>query len=261
MVLKPENFPAYMAPQEMPLRPQRAVKLIKDDASITFDELIAYKMNTGMEAADRFLDDLLAAVQQYPDSMVTKAASVLQKWDKATNADSRGAVLFANWFDRIRDTMIATAWNPSQPLTTPDRLKHPKKAVEQLREAALEVETMYGALDVAWGDVNRYRVGNYEFPANGGPGYYGIFRTMYYQKSNTDNKGIASGGDSYVAVVEFGAKVQAQVLLSYGNASQRGNKHVGDQLQLLSKMKLRPALLSKEEVLQNMEKREKLNYK
>jgi hypothetical protein len=31
--------------------------------SVTFDELIAYKMNTGMEAADRFLDRLLAAVK------------------------------------------------------------------------------------------------------------------------------------------------------------------------------------------------------
>jgi acyl-homoserine-lactone acylase len=256
MVLKPENYPPYMSPQEMPLRPQRAVNLIKDDASITFDELIAYKMNTGMEAADRFLDDLIAAVQQYPDSIALKAISVLKKWDKATNMDSRGAVLFANWFDRIGDDMLATVWEPSKPISTPNGLKHPKEAVEQLIKAVQQVEKMYGALDVAWGDVNRFKIGNYEFPANGGSGHYGIFRTIYFNRNNTNNKSYASAGDSYVAVVEFGSKVKAQVLLSYGNASQPGNKHVGDQLQLLSEGKLRPALLTRHEILQNLEERE-----
>ncbi|RYY66581.1 MAG: acylase, partial [Chitinophagaceae bacterium] len=232
---------------------------IKDDASITYEELIAYKMNTGMEAADRFLDNLLTAVKQYPDSTAKKAASVLQKWDKATNANSRGAVLFGTWFDKLNDTMFATAWSPLHPITTPNGLKNPGKSVELLSKAALEVQQQYGALDVAWGEVNRFKVGQYEFPANGGSGNYGIFRTIYYQRNPQDGKKYAYYGDSYVAVVEFGPKVKAQVLLSYGNATQPGNKHVGDQLKLLSQKKLRTALLTKEEVLQNLEEREIVN--
>jgi acyl-homoserine-lactone acylase len=53
--------------------------------------------------------------------------------------------------------------------------------------------------------------------------------------------------------------VKAMVLLSYGNASQPGNKHIGDQLQLLSQKKLRRALLEKKEVLGQLEKREMLD--
>jgi acyl-homoserine-lactone acylase len=40
--------------------------MIKNDSSISFDELISYKLNTGVEAAERFLDDLIAAVNKYP---------------------------------------------------------------------------------------------------------------------------------------------------------------------------------------------------
>lgn len=260
-VLDPKNFPAYMAPKFMGMRPQRAVNMIKDDASISFDELTAYKMNTGMEAADRFLDDLLAAVKQYPEPIATKAALVLQQWDKSTDVDSRGAVLFINWFDKLNPTMFEVPWSLEHPVTTPDGLTNPKQAVELLVQAATEVEKIYGSLDVAWGEVYRFKVGEYDFPANGGTGNHGVFRTMYYQPNKTDNKNYAYHGDSYVAVVEFGKKINAQVLLSYGNATQPGSKHIGDQIPLLSAKKLRPALLTKKEVLQHMEEREKLSIK
>ena len=258
-VLRPENFPAYMSPREtMALRPQHAVNMIKDDAAITYEELVAYKLNTGMEAADRFLDDLLAAVQQHPEPTADKAAAVLKTWDKATNVDSRGAVLFARWFALQKPGMFATPFDPTKPVTTPDGLKDPQAAVAQLVTAATEVEKQYGALDVAWGEVNRFKVGNYEFPGNGGPGQYGVFRTFAFQRNPADNKNYAVHGDSYVAITEFGPKVKAHVLLSYGNATQPGSKHIGDQLSLLSQKKLRPALITRAEVLANTEEKEQL---
>jgi acyl-homoserine-lactone acylase len=62
---------------------------------ISFDELVDYKLNTGVEAAERFLDDLLAAVNKYPDSTALEACSYLKAWDKKTDAASKGAVLFS----------------------------------------------------------------------------------------------------------------------------------------------------------------------
>jgi acyl-homoserine-lactone acylase len=55
-----------------------------------------------------------------------------------------------------------------------------------------------------------------------------------------------------VAVIEFGDKVRAEVLLSYGNATQPGSKFMGDQLEMLSEKKLRNALLTKAEVMDNL---------
>jgi acyl-homoserine-lactone acylase len=59
-VLEPGKFPPYMAPYGTYWRAQRAVNMVKDNPSISFDQLVDYKLNTGMEVADRFLDDLLS---------------------------------------------------------------------------------------------------------------------------------------------------------------------------------------------------------
>jgi acyl-homoserine-lactone acylase len=256
--LDPRKYPAYMSPTGTGgLRMQRAINMIKDDTSISFDELVGYKLNTEMEAAHRFLDDLLAAIKEYPDSIAVKAAIVLEAWDKSTNADSKGAVLFEQWFDKLRGDMYATPWSLAAPVTTPDGLKDPKKAVELLVQAANEVIGRYGSLDVAYGDVNRFRVNNIDYPGNGGHAWLGVYRTMYFT-ADKDKKNRAYHGDTYVAITEFGTKVSASVLLSYGNSSQPGSGHAGDQLQLLSQKKLRPALLEKGDVLKNLEKKEML---
>jgi acyl-homoserine-lactone acylase len=244
-----------MSPVDMGLRPQRAVNMIKDDASISFDELVGFKLNTEVEAANRFLDDLLLAVTQFPDSAAIKAATVLKAWDKSANATSTGAILFEQWFSKVTPDMFAQPWNLTEPVTTPDGLKDPKKAVALLVQAADDVEKKYGSIDVAFGEVNRFRINNADYPGNGGSDRLGVFRTMHF-RGDTDKKNRASHGDTYVAITEFGKKVKASVLLSYGNSSQPGSKHSSDQLELLSQKKLRSALLEKSDVLKNLEKKE-----
>jgi acyl-homoserine-lactone acylase len=66
----------------------------------------------------------------------------------------------------------------------------------------------------------------------------------------------STGGDSYVAAVEFSNPVRARVLLTYGNATQPGSPHVGDQMELFSKKQLRPAWRKRAEIEANLESRE-----
>lgn len=58
--------------------------------------------------AERFLDDLLAAVEQYPDPVAVEAAAVFCKnrtnWE--TNTGSKGAVLFADGLISLGMTCI-----------------------------------------------------------------------------------------------------------------------------------------------------------
>lgn len=258
-VLKSENYPAYMSSQSFLLRPQHAINMVKDNISISFDQLVDYKNNTEMEAADRFLDDLLKAVDHYPDSLSKVAAGILKKWDKKTDTNSQGAILFAAWWDKINSNMFKVPWNPKEPVSTPDGLKDEKQVVKLLSQAASEVIKKYGKIDISWGEVNRFRIDEIDYPANGGPGdHYGLFRTIYFTDT-PDNRKSAVAGETFIAVVEFGEKVKAKVSLSYGNATQKGNRHKGDQLKDLSEKILRDALLEKDEVLKHLEKREVLS--
>lgn len=252
-VLNPDNYPPYFSSLWTFLRPQHAVNMMKNNPSVSYEQLLDYKQNTEPEAADRFLDELLEAANEYPDPALKEAAEVLKKWDRKTETDSRGAILFTSWWNRINNQMFEERWNPDDPFNTPRGIKNKETAVELLIAAAEEVKKRYGKLDVAWGDVNRFRLNEYDFPANGGPGDYGIFRTIYFRE-DTDEKNRAIAGETFVAVVEFGENLKANVILSYGNSSQPGNRHCGDQLDMLSLKKLRSVLFQKENILKNIEK-------
>lgn len=257
-VLEPGKFPAYMAPLGTYWRAQRAINMIKDNPSISFDQLVDYKLNTGMEVADRFLNDLLSAVDQYPSAEALEAAAILKAWDRKTDSGSKGAILFEAWWNALKFDMLEIRWNKENPVTTPSGLKDRKLAVEILVKASKSVKEKYGSIDIGWGEVNRFRIGTYDYPANGGPDNLGVFRTMYFAEDK-DNKRHAIHGDTYVAVTEFGETVKASVLLSYGNATQPGNKHAGDQLKMMSEKQMRPALFYREDVEKNIEKREILH--
>jgi acyl-homoserine-lactone acylase len=259
--LDPDDFPAGMAPRFMHLRAQRSARLLLADDRLTLDELVAAKHSTRMELADRILDDLAAAVGAHGDGAARRALAVLETWDRAADADSRGAVLFERFvrlLNRSRPDPFATPWSPGAPLATPDGLADPAAAAALLAAAAAEVEAEHGALDVPWGEVYRLRAGRRDLPANGGPGDLGIFRVVGFRPEAGERTLSAAGGDSFVAAVELSRPVRARALLAYGNASQPGSPHAGDQLELFARKELRPVWRTREEIEANLERREVL---
>ena len=61
-----------------------------------------------------------------------------------------------------------------------------------------------------------------------------------------------------MALVKFSDPVRAQALLSYGNASQPGSPHAGDQLELFSRKDLPDVWHSREEIEAHQRERETL---
>ena len=72
------------------------------------------------------------------------------------------------------------------------------------------------------------------------------------------NKYYAAHGETIVCAIEFAKNQRANCLLSYGNSSQPGSPHLGDQLPLLSQKKLHPVWREKKDVEAHLEKRETL---
>jgi acyl-homoserine-lactone acylase len=252
-VLDPDDYPAYMAPRgPMWFRPQQSARLLEQDPQISFAEFIQYKHSTRMELADRLLDDLIPAARQYGNSLAQQAADVLAAWDRQAKPESRGAVLFATWAEEVADaidseTLFAVPWSEEAPRTTPDGLANPVDAVKALEAAASQVESTYGTLDTAWGEVFRLKYAKVDLPANGGPSHLGIFRHLWFV-SEQEQSFKAIGGDSFVAAIEFSNPVRAMALTSYGNATQPHSQHRGDQLEWFARQQLRPVWRSRSEI-------------
>jgi len=270
--LDPDDYPPYMAPRSLSeqggdraaqvrFRALRSARLLAEDESITFDELVDYKQSTRMELADRILDDLVIAVDAHGSDLAKRALAVLERWDRATDAESRGAVLFARFVEELTQEgaagVFAEGPNADRPLTTPDGLADPAAAAGALETAATTVMGEYGTLDVPWGDVYRLRGGDRDLPANGGPGDFGVFPLVKYQKDD-DGRFRAWLGESYIALVEFSEPVRARALLTTSNSSQPGSPHNGDQLELFSRKELRPVWRTRAEIEPHLEAREDL---
>ncbi|MEH2264047.1 acylase [Nostoc sp.] len=257
VAIKSEKYPPYMSPHEMNFRAQRSAKMLLKDKKISFQKMIAYKHSTRMELADRLLDDLIPAAQKYGQELAKQAVQILATWDRQTNADSRGAVLFAAWAEEIDlDKVFSKPWNQKFPLTTPDGLANPQNAVATLQLVAAKMKKTYGALDISWGEVYRLKYGNVNLPANGGNGELGIFRTLYFAPLDSEDGHFqAVAGDSFVAAIEFSNPVKAMALTSYGNASQPGSPHIGEKLQMFAHKQLRPVWRARKDIQAHLAER------
>ena len=253
------KYPAYVAPagQALPqMRTLRSLRMITEDPKISYEQLIAKKHSTRMELADKVLPDLLKAAAG------TEAARVLAKWDRLTDVESRGAVLFQLFVDRYFSAAgggmadkLRVKYDAERPLESAHGLADPSSAAAALSAAADECRKLYGALDVKWGDVFRFASGKADLPGNGGPGGSGLFRTIAFTRRE-GNKYYAASGETIVCAIEFARSQRAQCLLGYGNATQPGSPHLEDQLPLMVQKKLLPVHREKKEIEADLELRE-----
>lgn len=264
--LDPGRFPPYVAGQSLLWRERRGLRMIDEAPLLTLDALTALKYNTRLELADRLLPELLDAARASGDPTATMAADVLAGWDRNALPDSTGTLLFyafVQFLDpALPDSLFTVPADRGDPLNTPRGLADSATAVAALVKAADAIQQVHGKLDVRWGDVARMVRGPADLPANGMAGDpYGVFRVL-----TPDPDTLSSGepapvgfGDGFVAEVEFGSRLQARVLTTYGNSSQPGDPHNGDQLAMSAAGELRQAWLTRIDVEANLERRDVLD--
>jgi acyl-homoserine-lactone acylase len=259
--LDPKPYANLIASKSVSLRMARGIRMLAERPKIGFDDLVAMKWSDRAELADRVLPDLDAAVSQYGTDLAKQAMAVLDKWDRTTLADSRGALLFLDWVDRpgaVNGYVAAGFARPyalTDPLSTPAGLADPKAAAAALDAAARDMQATTGALDTPWGQRMRIKLGDQDLPASGGPGRLGVFDVIDFNPP-ADGRRTADFGDTFIAAVSFDRPTRAKVLLTYGNASQPGSPHSSDQAPLLASHTLRDAWLTRAEVEDHLESRD-----
>ncbi|WP_293864635.1 penicillin acylase family protein [Steroidobacter sp.] len=284
-VLRQQDFPAWLSFDRMWPRSEVSARMLLSQPKFSYDDLVRAKFSTRMLMADRLLPELLAGVdaQAQPDEPTLAAVKVLREWDRTSDRNSRGSVLFLKWWQEytkrmanspragsVREPKFREQYDPSRPLETPTGIEDLAQALAALPDAAKIVVATYGALDVSWGEANRVvlvsRDANFthpkpiaDVPANGSEDSVGIIAKMNYLPEDERGRRIAVGGEGYVQIVEFTPQgPRAGTLLVYGNASRPGSPHIADQLPAYVDKRLLPALLSRAEVEKQTTRREVL---
>ncbi len=263
------KFPRSFERGPLALRPQLALNMLEARERFSVDDVIRLKYSTRMLLAERVKPGVIDAVAAAADAPqeARDGAAALAAWDDRVAADSRGAVLFEKFWDGYAAATRApfeTPWQPENAAKTPAGIGAPAAAVTALADAVRATRQAYGSERVAWGDVNRFRLGTLDLPGDGGNGALGCYRVMRFDEAGADRvrvagqigggRPLAGFGDAWVLLVDFSNGVQARSVVAYGQSSAPGSPHGADQLRIFADHNLRPVWFRERDVRSHMER-------
>jgi penicillin amidase/acyl-homoserine-lactone acylase len=229
----------------------RLAELLSADTSITREEFRAIKLDKSYSqhsALAKLIADLTAmefaneaAERDGELALLKQAQEILRHYDMTAKADSRGAAL---------------AIMTGLPAIAPAYAGKPQRdAVPYLRQAIHTLMTHFGRLDPTWGEVNRFRRGAIDAPADGGPDVLRDFEATI--EPGPDGKFEAAKGDTLVYFVEWDkqGKVSAQSIHQFGSATlDAASPHYADQAPIFLREEMKPVWLDETELRQHLER-------
>ncbi len=191
---------------------------------------------------------------------------MLEQWDNEVAPDSRGALVFQRFWDSYSAVVrqpFACPWDASDPTGTPAGLADTAAAVRHAESAVAWVRATYGADDIRWGDVYRFRFKGIDLPGDGASGTYGCYRVVTYAPSAdgrrvagwvSDAQPLAGFGDAWVLLVHFTKPVTAWSVVAYGQTTKSESPHSRDQIAIFAAHQLRPVWFTQADIAAHTER-------
>jgi acyl-homoserine-lactone acylase len=264
-IIDRRRYPEDLTPNFNLLRQQHSALILDGDEPITLEKVLRDKYTTKILVAERVKGDLVkvARAQKVNGIALDEAADVLEAWDNTVGRESKGSVLFADFWKRYtRQTKspYAVPWDEKRPAATPSGIGDLEVARAALAASVQEVKEKYGKLTIPWGEVHRLRRGNVDEPIGGIDDSFGAVRTEFgafriiaYEPAK-DGKFVANGGDSFVIAVEFTSPPIAYSISAYSQSEDPRSPHHADQSALFAQEKWKRVWFTEEDIAKNLER-------
>ena len=129
-----------------------------------------------------------------------------------------------------------------------------------LQTAVDKLTNDFGTWNTPWGEIMRFQrlTGEVQesyddekasIPIGFTSGRWGSLASVYEDRNANTKRRYGRGGNSFVAIVEFGKKLKAQSIISGGQSSDPNSPHFTDQAELFCKGAFKEVLYYKEDVL------------
>lgn len=210
--------------------------LLAQKNKLNLADMQALAFSNRVYAAELVLPELLPACAASTDTLLRQACNVLQAWDRRADVDSRGEVLFREFWSTASaiPNKWAVAFNPADPVNTPYGVAPAAMPamLTALRGAAQKLETLGVPLDGRLGDWQVEPRNGVRIPIHGGngnqEGTYGSI-TMRTGLTSSGYVGV-HWGQSYIQTVTFDDQGPvAQAMLTYGQSTDPKSAWYADQ--------------------------------
>lgn len=241
----PDAYPRYMAPDAENFRQLNSVELLSNTSGLDINSLLDLAYDPTLKAFEQMIPGLVSAWEEHepdwPD--LEQPIEALRGWNFDVSADSV-AMTLAHFYGMNAAQQIDTPAGMTQ-LEQINWLGTDAADVEKLRvfsETIAQLNESFGTWNTPWGEVNRFQriTGDINHPySDNAPSLpvgmassrWGALASFGARAFPGTNRIYGNSGNSFVAVVEFGDRVEAISILAGGQSSDPSSPHFDDQAQ------------------------------
>jgi acyl-homoserine-lactone acylase len=243
---KRADYPRYMDSFGENPRGLHATRLLSDQKDFTKASLITAAFDSYLPAFARQLPVLIADYDALAasDPLKPKLAgpiALLRHWDYRWGIASMPTTLAVFWGDTLWDKVNLA--DTSEAVTVYDYMAEkagPHARLAALLEACDRLQKDFGSWGVPWGEVNRFQRINGDIlqafddakpsiPVPFVSSRWGSLASFGAHRWPGTKRYYGTGGNSFVAVVEFGPRVSARAITAGGESGHPESKHFDDE--------------------------------
>ncbi len=264
---KREDYPKYMYSFPENFRGIHAIPLLTKAKDLTLDKLIELAYDTYLPGADGLISGLIEAYDNSPKGKkeLKNAIDILKKWDFRVSKKSTAMTLCRFYFDTYRRSgKIPKGLHYMKRFEYMSSESSNKERLEVFSQSLKNLEKDFGSQQTEWGEFNRYQringdikqAFNDELPSievGMASGFWGALASFGTRHGENTKRQYGVSGNSFVAVVEFGDRVEAKTLLAGGQSGDPNSPHFDDQSQRYADGLFKTVAYYREDVLKRAE--------
>jgi acyl-homoserine-lactone acylase len=251
-----KDYPAYFDRYGENARGIHAIRVLEGRRGFTLDSLIAAAYDPALPAFDQLLPSLFEAWDRTgataDRTRLAEPIAALRSWDRKWSVTSVPTSLAVYWalalWELSRGGAEAEAMSAFDYMA---RRTDPATRVQALRAAVDKLAADFGTWKTPWGEINRFQrlTGDIvqqftdsgpSTPVGFTSGQWGSLASFGARTYPGTKRMYGTGGNSFVAVVEFGKDgVKARAVTAGGLASDPRSKHFDDQAERYATGRLR----------------------
>ena len=260
-----QDYPRYMWSNGENARGLHAVKVLKDAKNLTLDGMIQLAYDNELTAFESLLPPLFKAYEAVPDPALALQISHLRHWDLRATLASSATSLAIYWAQDLVQTHGAEARRQQMPVLDYLPSLSAPALLAGLQRASKRLQDDFGSWQTPWGEINRFQRlsgaidASYDdnkpsLPVPFASGNWGALAAYGMVAKQTTKRIYGDRGNSFVAVVSFGPRLQAKSILAGGESGDPSSPHFNDQAEMYSKAQFKDVLFYPEDIAKHLKR-------